>query len=230
MKRRTPPSQSQGFSMPEVLVSSALLAFVVANSASLYIRSGKNIQEGSLRDAIHARIVDDIEEVRRESWMWACEDGLGDENPWIAIENTTIPGPTPLKTACSGESADIDIPVAYKTGRTCSTKPCPEGEILRIERYNNACTNNMLAAEMLADKQNESPKKLATPTELKWTKNLPIGATAAPHTSSVNITRTISVNSSSGNQLDISYSSSASSPVQVRVNTSIVPQALSWCP
>lgn len=67
--------------MPEVIVSSALLAFVVASSASLYISSGKNIQNGSLRDAIHARIIDDIEEVRRESWTWACEDGKGGRNP-----------------------------------------------------------------------------------------------------------------------------------------------------
>ena len=216
--------------MPEVMVSSALLALVVANSANLYIRSGKTIQDGSLRDAIHARIVDDIEEVRRESWMWACEDGLGDEKPWIANGDTTIEGPTPLRTACSGRADDIDIPVAYKTGRSCSTEPCLEGEILQIERYVNACANNTLATEMLDDKRDEDPQELATPSVLNWADNLPTGAKAQPHTNGITINRKISVSPSSGNQLDISYWTSASSPVQVKVNTSIVPQALSWCP
>ena len=224
MKLRKQPSNSQGFSMPEVMVSSALLALVVANSASLYIRSGKNIQDGSLRDAIHARIVDDIEEVRRESWMWACEDGSGG-NPWVISGNTTAEGSTQLKTACSGSAADVDIPVAYKTGRTCSTAPCAQGESKQIPALTTACNTNSLGALM---KSELFPGDTAS--SLNWTKNLPTGALAAPHTASIDISRTISVNSSSGNQLDISYSTNASSPVQVTVNTSIVPQALSWCP
>ena len=224
MKRCTTPSQSQGFSMPEVMVSSALLAFVVANSASLYISSGKNIRNGSLRDAIHARIIDDIEEVRRESWMWACEDGTGG-NPWVSSGNTTAEGSTQLKTACSGNAAHIDIPVAYKTGRTCSTTACLEGESKQIPALTAACTNNSLGTLM---KSELFPGD--NPSTLSWTKNLPTGSTSAPHTASIDISRSISVNSSSGNQLDISYSTSTSSPVQVKVNTSVVPQALSWCP
>ena len=224
MTPRRPPSQSLGFSMPEVMVSSAILALVVANSASLYIRSGKNIQEGSLRDAIHARIVDDIEEVRRESWMWACEDG-NDGNPWVISGNTTTESSTQLKTACSGNAADIDIPVAYKTGRTCSTTPCIPGELEQIPALTTACLNNSLGTLMKSDLFPGD-----TASTLSWTKNLPTGTAAAPHTASIDISRTISVNSASGNQLDISYSTSPSSLVQVKVNTSIVPQALSWCP
>ena len=58
MKRRQTRSNTsdRGFSIPEVLVSSALLAFVVASSTQLYVNSGKTVQRGTARDAVYARI------------------------------------------------------------------------------------------------------------------------------------------------------------------------------
>ena len=86
----------QGFSLPEVMVSSVLLAMVVVNSTNLFMQSGSNIRASGLRDAIHARIAEDIEELRRTSMEWACSPG----------------------TACTGQAIDADKPVAYQTATT----------------------------------------------------------------------------------------------------------------
>ena len=207
-----------GFSMPEVLVSSALLAFVVASSTQLYINSGSTIQKSSLRDAVNARIAEDLEELRRESWRWACEDGSEGGIP----------------TACTGSTADADKPVAYKTGRSVYST------FAELARYKQACgfgTNSsrisqttaalMQQERTFADGSKAFP---SGPVTLSWSKNLPANTTAPAHTASVNIQRTITVNSSDQNQLDVSYSTTAMSPVQVSLNASLTPQALSWCP
>jgi len=207
-----------GFSMPEVLVSSALLAFVVASSTQLYINSGSTIQKSSLRDAVNARIAEDLEEPRRESWRWACEDGSEGGIP----------------TACTGSTADADKPVAYKTGRSVYST------FAELPRYKQACgfgssstripqTNAALMQQerTLPDGSKAFP---TGPITLSWIKNLPANTTTPAHTASVNIQRTITVNSLDQNQLDVSYSTTVNSPIQVSLNASLTPQALSWCP
>ena len=42
--------------------------------------------------------------------------------------------------------------------------------------------------------------------------------------------RTISVNASDQNQLDVAYTTNSGAPVAITLNASLVPQALSWCP
>jgi hypothetical protein len=69
-------------------------------------------------------------------------------------------------------------------------------------------------------------------TTLDWTKNLPSGTEdekLAP-TKGVTIQRTISVNASDQNQIDVSYTTNSGAPAAVTLNASLVPQALSWCP
>ena len=78
------------------MVSSALLALVVVNSANLFIQSSNNTRSSSLRDAVNARIAEDIDELRRISTEWACANG----------------------TACTGLAIDADKPVAYQTATT----------------------------------------------------------------------------------------------------------------
>ena len=51
----------QGFSMPEVLISSALLALVVSNSSQLFMKSGVANSKGSSRDAVAAAVAKDLE-------------------------------------------------------------------------------------------------------------------------------------------------------------------------
>ena len=220
-------SHSGGFSLPEVMVSASLLALVVATSAQVYMGSGRTLQKGSLRDAVYARIADDLEELRRGSRIWACEDGIGG-NPWVpATGGGTTMGATPLSTACTGRSADADKPVAYKTGRRCSTSPCPAGELLQISSFTNACDNRNTAEVMAQDNTELFP--LNASTNLNWTKNLPTGSPIPPQANWATIQRTITLNADK-NQLDVTYTTSADSPSQVTVNASLVPQALSWCP
>jgi Tfp pilus assembly protein PilV len=219
-------SRAGGFSMPEVMVSASLLALVVATSAQVYTRSGITLQKGSLRDAVHARIAEDLEELRRESWRWACEDGT-EGNPWVqTADGATEEGTSPLSTSCTGKSDDADKPVAYKTGRQCSTAPCNPGELEQIGYLVSACDTRTTAERMQTDKPLVFP---SGPTALNWSKNLPEGATPAAEKWAT-IQRTISVNANDANQLDVTYTTSDNSPTQVTVNASLVPQALGWCP
>ena len=219
MRRLTPirnPDQS-GFSLPEVMVSSALLAFLVASSTQLYVNSGQTVRRGSARDAVYARIADDLEELRRETWRFACEDG----------------------TACTGNANHADIPVSYKTARQCTSAPCSNGELLQISDLTTACTNRTLGIYLANNHLNASDTKvfpqwnsttLSETTTLDWTKNLPSGTAAPAQANGVSIQRTVSVNTSDQNQLDVAYTTNTSAPVAVTLNASLVPQALSWCP
>jgi len=212
--RRLPPIRNpgqSGFSLPEVMVSSALLAFLVASSTQLYVNSGQTVRRGSARDAVYARIADDLEELRRETWRFACEDG----------------------TACTGDIDHADIPVLYQTARQCTSEPCGSGELLQISALTTACTGRTLGAYMAANHTNASDEQvfpLSASTTLDWTKNLPSGTAAPAQAKGVTIQRTISVNASDQNQLDVTYTTNSGAPVAITLNASLVPQALSWCP
>lgn len=212
--RRLPPirnSGQSGFSLPEVMVSSALLAFLVASSTQLYVNSGQTVRRGSARDAVYARIADDLEELRRETWRFACENG----------------------TACTGDVDHADIPVSYQTARQCTSEPCAGSELLQISALTAACTDHTLGAYMAANHTNTSDEQvfpLSGSTTLDWTKNLPTGAAAPAQANGVSIQRTISVNASDQNQLDVAYTTNSAGPVAITLNASLVPQALSWCP
>lgn len=213
MKRRQTRTNSneRGFSIPEVLVSSALLAFLVASSTQLYVNSGKTVQRGSARDAVYARIADDLEELRRETWRFACEDG----------------------TACTGNPDHSDIPVAYKTARNCAETSCSAAQATETAGLTAACNSRTLGAYMAANHTgsgNTPVFPLTSPTTLGWTTNLPTGTQAPPQANGVNIERRITLNAADSNQLDVAYSTSTGSTVSVNLNASLVPQALSWCP
>ena len=206
-------STHSGFSLLEVMVSSFLLAILVASSTQLYMTSGQAVRRGSIRDAVYARIADDLEELRRETWRFVCENG----------------------TACTGDAAHADIPVSYKTARQCTSTPCSNGELLQISALTAACTGRTLGAYMANNHTNTMDEKvfpLSGSTTLDWTKNLPSGTEGeklAP-TKGVTIQRTISVNASDQNQIDVSYTTNSGAPAAVTLNASLVPQALSWCP
>ena len=204
-------STHSGFSLLEVMVSSFLLAILVASSTQLYMTSGQAVRRGSIRDAVYARIADDLEELRRETWRFACEDN----------------------TACTGEEEHADIPVSYKTARQCASTPCSNGELPQISDLTAACSSDTLGSYMAANHINSSGQKwfpLSASTTLDWTKNLPAGTAAPPQATGVSIQRTISVNTSDENQLDVTYNTNSNAPVAITLNASIVPQALSWCP
>ena len=210
-------SHASGFSMPEVLISSALLSFLVASSTQLYVNSGRTVQRGSARDAVYARIADDLEDLRRETWRFACEDG----------------------TACTGRSEHADMPVAYKTARKCAQMPCAAGELLQVPELTAACSGTMsayMAEHHTLDGTAGGTKVFpvlsdtnSAPTLLDWSKNLPSSASAPPQTARISIERRLTLNADQ-NQLDVAYNTSSDSPISVSLNASLVPQALSWCP
>ena len=214
--RRLPPIRNpgqSGFSLPEVMVSSALLAFLVASSTQLYVNSGQTVRRGSARDAVYARIADDLEELRRETWRFACENG----------------------TACTGDVDHADIPVSYQTARQCTSTPCSNGELPQITALTAACTGRTLAAYMAANHNNSSGEKvfpLTGPEKVSWTKNPTPGTEdkEPAQAKGVTIQRTISVNASDQNQLDVAYTTNSGAPVAITLNALLVPQALSWCP
>lgn len=202
-----------GYGLTEVMVSSVLLAFVVASSTQVYVDSGNSLKLSSLRDSVNARIAEDLEELRRESWRWACEDG-------------TEGG---IASACTGQLDHADKPVSYKTGRSAFST------YAEIARYKQACgfgANNSRIPQTTAAlmKQEKATVFPSGPVTLSWTKNLPSNSKAPGTTPTVSIQRTITVNSSDRNQLDVNYATSSTSPVQIALHSTLTPQALSWCP
>jgi len=207
-----------GFSLPEVLVSPALLAMLVASSTQLYMNSGTTMQRTEMRDAVNAGIAQDLEALRHETWRWACEDGSEGGSP----------------TACTGASGDADKPVAYKTGRSVYST------YSELARYKSACGFNssgnripQTTAALMQQEHRLADGSLAFPsgsTTLSWTGRLPSNSNPAPHTTRVLIQREIAVNPTDGNQIDVTYTTSANSPVQTSLHASLTPQALNWCP
>ena len=80
----------QGFSMPEVLISSALLALVVSNSSQLFMKSGLATSKGSSRDAVAAAVAKDLESLRTKAFQYHCHSG-----------------------PCSTQSSEIAKPISY---------------------------------------------------------------------------------------------------------------------
>ena len=203
---------SAGFSLPEVLVSSALLAMLAASSAQLFMNSGTTLQRSGLRDAVNARIAEDLEALRRETWRWACEDGSEGGSA----------------TACTGLSRDADKPVAYKTGRSVFTS------LSELARYKTACgltaSGSRIPQTTAALMQQEHTLADGSKAFPSGSTNLSWGSSLPSHTSAVVIQRQITVNPSDGNQLDVSYATTTASPVQIKLHASLTPQALNWCP
>ena len=71
----------QGFSMPEVLISSALLALVVSNSSHLFMKSGLATSKGSSRDAVAAAVAQDLESLRTKAFQYHCHSGPCSTDP-----------------------------------------------------------------------------------------------------------------------------------------------------
>jgi hypothetical protein len=209
----------------EVLIASIVLALVVISTTRLYVVSTQNIQTTSLRDAVNARISEDLEELRRESWSWACEGGKEADNSQSSING-----------ACTGLLADADKPLAYKTGRCDpSVVVCNPDSPPVLARYKQACgfgTNGTRITQTTAQlMQQEKPNEFpAGPTTLPWNTNRTTTAALPSYLTAISIQRTITVDPTDKNQLNIYYYTASNSPIQVEMRSSLVPQALGWCP
>ena len=203
-----------GFSLPEVIFSAALLSFLIASAIQLFMKSGITIRTATLSDAAYALIADDLANLKSETWKFACEDG-------------TEGG---FASSCTGNPNHADVPVAYKTGRKCTSAPCEVGELVQISALTDSCTNNNMASYMSTNHKNSDGQQVFAPgtKTLDWEENLPSGIASQYKSLGIVIQREISVNSTDQNQIDVTYTSG--SPLSIKVNSSLVPQALSWCP
>lgn len=195
-------TREQGFSMPEVLISAFIMAMVVSNSAQLFVRSGQTLGQASLRDALQARIVQDLEELRRKTWRWRCEAGTG----------------------CTGNADDADKPVAYQTSRI------DDAAIPALRTACGFDSNGNRISQSVAQlmQQEEATNFPAGPTILPWTTHSsntpPVGSEG------ITIQRSIMVTPDDANQLEIHYSTTTNSTIQTNFYATLTPEALAWCP
>lgn len=193
-------SNSQGFSLPEVMVSSMLLCLVVANTSTLYFRSQGNIRNTSLRDAINTRIAADLEKLRQEAWKFGCKPG----------------------TACTGEISTSDKSIVY------DGSPATQAEFEEACKKDNPATTtpdqNGDLAQFMVKKSDSNPQgNPFTNGTLDLSENNSLAS------ANIVITRSVSVDSADPNKLNIAYTTPSDSPVRVNLKTSIVPQVLGWC-
>ena len=105
----------QGFSMPEVLISSALLALVVSNSSQLFMKSGVATSKGSSRDAVAAAVAKDLESLRTKAFQYHCHSGPCSTEPskiakpisYLDINSSTAIDA--METLCDNKSLEDDM-------------------------------------------------------------------------------------------------------------------------
>lgn len=197
-----------GFSIPELTISSVLLALVAINSAKLFIRSQSSIQSTSLRDASYALIAKDVEHLRAKAYEFGCE-GLTDSG----VPNIAPSSPDPDAASCTGLSRDASKPLKYKTARMPAIAP-----------YGPACLSNNMADALV--EAYTLPDKTEW-RDLAWEGNgitsdqLPAGVERVTIERNINPSR---------NELAITYRTTPTSPVKIQLKTILTPQAVGWCP
>ena len=87
--------EGSGFSLPEVLVSSSILMIIVAGISKSQINSINMTADSSQNNSIQARISEDIDNLRRETFRWMCKPA----------------------TACTGDPQYADVPMRYLTDK-----------------------------------------------------------------------------------------------------------------
>ena len=105
----------QGFSMPEVLISSALLALVVSNSSQLFMKSGLATSKGSSRDAVAAAVAKDLESLRTKAFQYHCHSGPCSTDPskiakpisYLDISSSSAIDA--METLCDNKSLEDDM-------------------------------------------------------------------------------------------------------------------------
>ena len=188
----------QGFSMPEVLISAFIMAMVVSNSAQLFVRSGQTLGQASLRDALQARIAQDLEELRRKTWRWRCEAGTG----------------------CTGDANDADKPVAYQTSRIGDAAISALRTACGFDSNGNRISQSV--AQLM--QQEDTISFPAGPTVLPWATHS--SSTPLVGSEGITIQRTINVTAGDANQLEVHYATTTTSTIQTSFHATLTPEAL----
>ena len=91
-----------GFSLPEVLVSSSILMMVVAGAAQSQLNSFGHTTNAGEQNAVQARITEDLNDLKMKAFRWQCTQ----------------------ETACEGEVEFEHIPMRYNTSTAVMTSAC----------------------------------------------------------------------------------------------------------
>jgi len=102
MKQLQRQHKVNGFSLPEILVSSSLLMMVVAGTGQGQINSVVRTADASAQNAVQARITQDLNNLRSQAFSWQCIAG----------------------TSCTGNVQFADISMRYDTTSTALKSAC----------------------------------------------------------------------------------------------------------
>lgn len=198
-----------GFSMTEVMVAGSLTAGLAVSSATMTLSRYTSMQGMSLRDASHARIAEDLQNLRQLSWRFGCEDG-------------DLTDGSNVSSACTGRPQDADKPVRYKSSRSPGGTPTP------IAAYQQACQTDTMA-QLMQSKDSRFDSGTQTLALVSTDPNA-IDRNAALASANLTIQRTISLDSADKNKLHITYTTPPGAAVKVKMHSTLVPQAVGWCP
>ena len=81
----------QGFSLPEVLIAALILMIILAVVVESQLNSFQTIDKTRQRNAVQAKIAEDLHALKSQSDRWKCLDG----------------------TSCTGLAADQDNPMRF---------------------------------------------------------------------------------------------------------------------
>ncbi len=102
IKRLQQRTRKNGFSLPEVLVSSSILMMVVAGTAQSQLNSVIRTTDAGEQKTVQARISEDLDGLKREAFRWQCTNG----------------------TSCTGNVQFEDIAMRYNTTHAPLSSAC----------------------------------------------------------------------------------------------------------
>ena len=91
----------QGFSLPEVLIAALILMIILAVVVESQLNSFQTIDKTKQRNAIQAKITEDLNALRSQSDRWQCING----------------------TSCTGLAADQDEPMRFQLNHCQQSNP-----------------------------------------------------------------------------------------------------------
>ena len=146
-------ANSNGFSLPEAMISSVLLLMVVNQSASLYNTSVKSLNGAQLRDGVDAAVFADLEAVRQEVFEWAQDSNTVDGQlsyspPVDDCKNkslaTTLVSELSIELQPAGSTVDltyINTPISNLTVTRTINVDSENGNLINIQYQSSGNSN-----------------------------------------------------------------------------------------
>ena len=108
------PRDDTGLSLPEVLIASFILVFVILSSVRMTTNALSGMSRSQSRSLVDTAIASHIETLRKESFDFLCSQGCSDDKLTEALEYDLIT----LKPLCAnkglGKAFLNDLPATYK--------------------------------------------------------------------------------------------------------------------